>query len=125
MSFGTNELFTNVELYINRGDKISLVGRNGCGKSTLLKVIARDIEPDAGEIFVQPGVKVSYMPQDPDFSGYSPRCAMFVLSGLPEYERGQEYRADILIEQFDIQAPRKAPSNLPAANGKKPLWPKR
>lgn len=103
LSFGTNELFTNVELYINRGDKISLVGRNGCGKSTLLKVIARDIEPDAGEIFVQPGVKVSYMPQDPDFSGYATLCEV-VLSGLPEHERGQEYRADILIEQFDIRA---------------------
>ncbi len=103
LSFGTNELFTNVELYINRGDKISLVGRNGCGKSTLLKVIARDIEPDAGEIFVQPGVKVSYMPQDPDFSGYA-TLRKVVLSGLPEHERGQEYRADILIEQFDIRA---------------------
>lgn len=103
LSFGTNELFTNVELYINRGDKISLVGRNGCGKSTLLKVIARDIEPDAGEIFVQPGVKVSYMPQDPDFSGYA-TLREVVLSGLPEHERGQEYRADILIEQFDIRA---------------------
>ena len=103
LSFGTNELFTNVELYINRGDKISLVGRNGSGKSTLLKVIARDIEPDAGEIFVQPGVKVSYMPQDPDFSGYA-TLREVVLSGLPEHERGQEYRADILIEQFDIRA---------------------
>lgn len=103
LSFGTNELFTNVELYINRGDKISLVGRNGCGKSTLLKVIARDIEPDADEIFVQPGVKVSYMPQDPDFSGYA-TLREVVLSGLPEHERGQEYRADILIEQFDIRA---------------------
>lgn len=103
LSFGTNELFTNVELYINRGDKISLVGRNGCGKSTLLKVIARDIEPDAGEIFVQPGVKVSYMPQDPDFSGYA-TLREVVLSGLPEHECGQEYRADILIEQFDIRA---------------------
>lgn len=103
LSFGTNELFTNVELYINRGDKISLIGRNGCGKSTLLKVIARDIEPDVGEIFVQPGVKVSYMPQDPDFSGYA-TLREVVLSGLPEHERGQEYRADILIEQFDIRA---------------------
>ena len=74
-----------------------------CGKSTLLKVIARDIEPDAGEIFVQPGVKVSYMPQDPDFSGYA-TLREVVLSGLPEHERGQEYRADILIEQFDIRA---------------------
>lgn len=102
LAFGTNELFTNVELYINRGDKISLVGRNGCGKSTLLKVIAQEIEADAGEIFTQPGIKVSYMPQEPDFSPYKSLREM-VVSGLPEHERDQEYRADILIEQLDIR----------------------
>lgn len=101
LSFGTNELFTNVDLYINRGDKISLVGRNGCGKSTLLKVIAQQIEPDFGEIFVQPGVKVSYMPQEPDFSPYKTLRDM-VLSGLPAHQADQEFKADILIEQFGI-----------------------
>lgn len=103
LSFGTNELFTNVDLYINRGDKISLVGRNGCGKSTLLKVIAQEMEPDHGEIFVQPGIKVSYMPQEPDFSKYN-TLRDVVLSGLNANEAGQEFRADILIEQFGILA---------------------
>ncbi len=102
LSFGENALFTDVDLYINRGDKISLVGRNGSGKSTLLKVIAQEIEPDAGEIFVQPGVKVSYMPQDPDFSGFE-TLRDVVLSGLPENERSQEFKADMLIAQFDIR----------------------
>lgn len=103
LSFGTNELFTNVDLYINRGDKISLVGRNGCGKSTLLKVIAQEIEADSGEIFVQPGVKVSYMPQEPDFSSYK-TLREVVLSGLNAHDAGQEFKADILIEQFGILA---------------------
>ena len=106
LSFGENALFTDVDLYINRGDKISLVGRNGSGKSTLLKVIAKDIEPDAGEIFVQPGVRVSYMPQDPDFSDFA-TLRDVVLSGLPEAERSQEFKADMLIEQFDIRAKQK------------------
>ena len=59
LSFGLNPLFTDVDLYINRGDKICLVGRNGCGKSTLLKVIAREIYPDEAEFFVQPGIKIA------------------------------------------------------------------
>ncbi len=101
LSFGTNELFSDVNLYINRGDKISLVGRNGCGKSTLLKVISQTIEPDCGEVFVQPGVKVSYMPQDPDFSSYK-TLREVVLSGLPKDDVNQEYKANILIDKFGI-----------------------
>lgn len=102
LSFGTNHLFTDVELYINRGDKISLVGRNGCGKSTLLKVISGTIEADDGEIFIQPGIRISYMPQDPDFSGYK-TLREVVLSGLSEEERHQEFKADMLIEQLEIR----------------------
>lgn len=103
LSFGTNQLFSNVDLYINRGDKISLVGRNGSGKSTLLKVISGVMEPDAGEIFIQPGVKIAYMPQEPDFSKYNTLRDM-VLDGLPNHGDGQEYKADILIQQLSIAA---------------------
>ncbi len=103
LAFGTNQLFRDVELYINRGDKISLVGRNGSGKSTLLKVIAGEIEPDNGEIFIQPGVKVAYMPQDPDLSSYD-SLKQVVLDGLPNHGKGLEYQADIWIEQLGIAA---------------------
>ena len=41
LAFGDNQLFENVELYINKGDKICLVGRNGSGKSTLLMLKRR------------------------------------------------------------------------------------
>lgn len=101
LAFGDNKLFADVELYINRGDKICLVGRNGSGKSTLLKVIAGVIEPDDGEIFMQPGTKVAYMPQEPDLSSYA--CLKdAVISGLPEAERGNAYLADIWLEKLGI-----------------------
>ena len=101
LAFGTNQLFKDVELYINKGDKISLVGRNGSGKSTLLKVIAGIIEPDNGEIFIQPGIKISYMPQEPDLDAF-PTLRDVILAGLPKNESSQEYRADMLIEQLHI-----------------------
>lgn len=103
LSFGLNPLFTGVDLYINRGDKICLVGRNGCGKSTLLKVIASEIEADDGEFFMQPGTRVGYMPQEPDFNGFN-TLREVVESGLPRGEKNQTYRADKLIEYFDIRA---------------------
>ena len=103
LSFGLNPLFTGVDLYINRGDKICLVGRNGCGKSTLLKVIAGEIEADDGEFFVQPGIKVGYMPQEPIFDGFK-TLREVVENGLGKTEKNQTYRADKLIEYFDIRA---------------------
>ena len=103
LAFGTNQLFRNVELYINRGDKISLVGRNGCGKSTLLKVIAGEIEPDGGEIFMQPGISVAYMPQEPNFEGFK-TLREVVEAGLPKDEHGLFYLADMWIEKLRINA---------------------
>lgn len=101
LSFGLNPLFTDVDLYINRGDKICLVGRNGCGKSTLLKVIAREIEPDEADFFIQPGIRIGYMPQEPDFTGFK-TLREVVEAGLPKEEKNQTYRADRLIEYFAI-----------------------
>lgn len=103
LTFGLNPLFTGVDLYINRGDKICLVGRNGCGKSTLLKVICGIQEADEAEIFIQPGVRIGYMPQEPDF-GTCKTLREVVESGLPKEEKNQTYRADQLIEYFDINA---------------------
>ena len=60
LAFGDNQLFTKIDFSICNGDKICLIGRNGSGKSTLLKVIAGVIEPDEGEIFVQPGTKIIF-----------------------------------------------------------------
>lgn len=110
LSFGLNPLFQGIDLYINRGDKICLVGRNGCGKSTLLKVIAGVLEPDAGEIFIQPGVRIGYMPQDPEIGSYH-TLREIVESGLHGEQKTQRYKADQLIEYFNInelQAPAEA-----------------
>lgn len=107
LSFGLTPLFTGIDLNISRGDKICLVGRNGSGKSTLMKVICGQIEADTAEIFIQPGTKISYMPQEPDFDGFS-TLREYILSGLDNNVAEQAYKADILIEYLEImenQAP--------------------
>lgn len=65
VTFGGRPVFEGVECHIQQNDRICLVGRNGSGKSTLMKVMAGLVDVDDGEVFIQPGVTVSYLPQDP------------------------------------------------------------
>ena len=56
-------LFENLNLTINRGDKIGLVGHNGAGKSTLLALVKASLEIDSGEIRKPNHVKVGIVEQ--------------------------------------------------------------
>ncbi|MCC6607269.1 MAG: ABC-F family ATP-binding cassette domain-containing protein [Anaerolineae bacterium] len=59
-------LFDSIHLLINEGDRIGLIGRNGSGKTTLLRLIAGLESPAAGDITVWGGVRIQYLPQEPD-----------------------------------------------------------
>ena len=54
LSFGGAPLLDRVNLQIDRGERVCLVGRNGAGKSTLMKVIAGELKPDDGKVFRTP-----------------------------------------------------------------------
>src|SRR5688572_27054795 len=66
-SYGIKVLFDDLNLGVEKGQKIALVGRNGCGKSTLLRILARQESPDMGEVSVRNGIKVVYLSQNPSF----------------------------------------------------------
>ena len=67
LSFGGDPLLDGAQLSVSRHARLCLIGRNGSGKSTLLKVAAGLVEPDHGEVFVQPGIVVRYLAQSPVF----------------------------------------------------------
>ena len=64
-SLGERALLDHVNLTVERGDKFALIGRNGEGKSTFLKMLAGIQRADDGQIRLEPGAKVAYLPQDP------------------------------------------------------------
>ena len=63
MSFGTQDLFTNINLQISDEEKVGIVGVNGAGKSTFLKIIMGQVEPDFGEIILKKDARIGYLPQ--------------------------------------------------------------
>ncbi len=108
LTFGGTPLLTGAELSVSTGERVSLVGRNGSGKSTLLKIAAGLVEPDRGTVFVQPGTLVSYLPQEPDFSGFASTLA-YVEAGLPP--SGDSHAARALLEQLGLTG-REDPGHL-------------
>jgi len=61
--FGDSTVLHRVTLSIARGEIVTIVGPNGSGKSTLLRVLIGAIRPSAGQVTVQPGLKLGYVPQ--------------------------------------------------------------
>ena len=85
LTFGGNPLFEGLDMTVQPGDRVALVGRNGSGKSTLMKIMAGLSEPDHGTRVLSPGVTVGYMEQDPDLSGFA-TLGDYAASRLPEDE---------------------------------------
>ncbi len=63
IDFGAHPILDAVNLTINKGQKLALIGRNGEGKSTLLKILAGEIPIDDGQVVKQDGIKVAMMKQ--------------------------------------------------------------
>ena len=68
LSYDGNWLFKNINFSISKGDKIILIGKNGVGKSSLLKMISGIIDPNVGNCWKLPGLKLSILQQNPIFS---------------------------------------------------------
>ncbi|QFU76911.1 ATP-binding cassette domain-containing protein [Halioglobus maricola] len=64
LHYGTHVLLDEVELSIDAGDKLGLLGRNGAGKTTLLKVLAGEQPLDSGERWLRPGTKMARLHQE-------------------------------------------------------------
>jgi len=64
LHYGTQVLLDEVDLSITRGDRLGLLGRNGTGKTTLLKILAGELQPDSGERWLRPGVRLARLQQE-------------------------------------------------------------
>jgi len=101
LSFGGPLLLDNVNLSIDRGERICLLGRNGAGKSTLMKLIASELKPDDGEMIVEKGACIVRLTQEVP-EGMEGSVFDVVSSGLGEVgELVREYHHIIVKLETD------------------------
>jgi ABC transport system ATP-binding/permease protein len=99
LTFGGNPIFDELDLVVQPGDRVALVGRNGSGKSTLMKMMAGLVEPDHGECIIPPGITVGYMEQDPDLSQWE-TLGDYAAS---ELDPSENYRVAMVAEGLKFQ----------------------
>nr|WP_282961981.1 ABC-F family ATPase [Burkholderia cenocepacia] len=64
MQFGPKPLFENISVKFGEGNRYGLIGANGCGKSTFMKILGGDLEPSAGNVALEPNVRLGKLRQD-------------------------------------------------------------
>jgi len=83
LSFGSPPLLDNLDLSIDQGERICLIGRNGEGKSTLMKLIAGELAADEGQVRKRDGVRIARLTQEVP-RGYAGTVFELVADGLGE-----------------------------------------
>ena len=102
INYGSRQLLSDVDLYLNGGDRIGVIGINGTGKSTLLKVLAGIQEPDGGTVSRDPNVQVSYLPQNPEMKDEATVLEQVFLSSPAEFRALNEYEAKSMLNRLGI-----------------------
>ncbi len=99
LRFGLHPLLEEADLQIAKGERICLLGRNGTGKSSLLKLLSRDSAPDAGDVWIRPGVRTASLPQE-----VSPpsdlRVRAVLREGVLVESAEEEWRAELEVDQI-------------------------
>ncbi|PKN95414.1 MAG: ABC transporter ATP-binding protein [Chloroflexi bacterium HGW-Chloroflexi-6] len=101
LGFGGPLLLENINLQIERGESVGLLGRNGAGKSTLLKLVNGDIPPDGGNVSRQQNLRVAYLSQEVP-QGLSGLVGKIVADGLGSaiHEPEHHWQAQLQVEQI-------------------------
>ena len=99
LTFGGKPVLEGAALTLAEGERVAVVGRNGSGKSTLLRIAAGLLEADHGEVWLQPGTTLRYLPQEPDLSGHA-TVLDYVEAGLGPADR--RHNCQHLLEQLGL-----------------------
>lgn len=96
------KVLNNVSFFLNEGDKVGIIGINGTGKSTLLRILAGAEEADSGNVIRTNGVRISYLPQIPEFDRHGTILEQ-VMKHLPaDLKESKEFEAKSILGKLGI-----------------------
>ncbi|MBK7048174.1 MAG: ATP-binding cassette domain-containing protein [bacterium] len=106
LSLGGPPVLDQVDLGVEKGERICLLGRNGEGKTTLLRLLAGEMRPDSGEVIRRSGMGIGFLPQEvpADLSGPVREVVAGGLAGRAELATGESWRLEHLVETILEQA---------------------
>jgi ATP-binding cassette subfamily F protein uup len=102
LAIGERRLLAGVELKLDAGARVALVGRNGAGKSTLLQVLAGRVELDAGSLTTAPRTRLAYLPQAPEFGGVADARSWLTSADVDAPQGLPPHTADALLDEFEL-----------------------
>ena len=102
LSLGGPPVLDRVDLAVEKGERICLLGRNGEGKTTLLRLLAGQMRPDAGEIIRRPGLRAGHLPQEvpADLGGPVRDIVAGGLAGHPALAAGEGWRLEHEVDDI-------------------------
>src|SRR5579862_2153279 len=116
LRFGLKPLLDGADLQLSSGERAALLGRNGEGKSSLLKLIAREIQPDSGAVWIRPGARVASLGQE--LSGASGESVgAFIAQGLAAGAAEGEWQQKLQVERIISRLGLDADAPLAALSG--------
>ncbi len=97
------KVLDNVSFFLNEGDKVGIIGINGTGKSTLLRILAGAEEADSGDIIRTSGIKISYLPQIPEFEAHGSVLSQVMLHLPSDLKEAKEFEAKSILGKMGIE----------------------
>ena len=100
--YGDKVIFDDISCGIHQGDKIGIIGINGTGKTTFLRILAGLEEADEGQVITQNGLRITYLPQHPQFPEGA-TILSYVTQGQKEQSWNPETEAHMVLNKLGIE----------------------
>ncbi len=94
LAFGHHTLLDRVDLQLDSGERIGLIGRNGGGKSSMLRILSGETRPDDGKVWRAPALRLAYVPQEPELDA--------ALTVFQEVSKGLGGVSQVLLEYHEV-----------------------